>query len=284
LRAGKLLREPILHFLLIGVALFVIYGKVAAPDKAGTRIVVSQPMVDAIAREFQARWSRPPSEQELAGLVDSQIRDEILYREGLALGLDRDDPVIKRRIRQKLEIIAEEETTRDAPTDADLAAYLTSNAARFTRPPTISFEQIFFDGSGTPADVERAVAAARAAVARGADPATLGQRTMLPGRVDNTALDLVARDFGAEFAGRLASVPVGEWTGPLASGFGAHLVRVTERTPAALPPLATIRAQVVREWENERRTASLEESFRKLRDKYEIVVEMKLPAPGTAKP
>jgi hypothetical protein len=284
LRAGKLLREPILHFLLIGIALFVIYGKVAAPDKAGTRIVVSQPMVDAIGREFQARWSRPPSEQELAGLVDSQIRDEILYREGLALGLDRDDPVIKRRIRQKLEIIAEEETTRDAPTDADLAAYLTRNAARFTRPPTVSFEQIFFDGSGSPADVERAVAAARAAVTRGADPATLGQRTMLPGRVDNTALDLVARDFGAEFAGRLASVPVGEWTGPLASGFGAHLVRVTERTPAALPPLATIRAQVVREWENERRTASLEESFRKLRDKYEIVVETKLPAPGTAKP
>ena len=279
----SVLKEPILHFLLIGIALFVIHGKVAAPDKAGTRIVVSQPMIDDMAREFEARWSRPPGEQEMVHLVNARIRDEILYREGLALGLDRDDPMVKRRIRQKIEIVNEEQIARDTPTDADLSAYLARNAERFTRPPTITFDQIYFDGSGKPADVERAVAAARAAAMRGADPAVLGQRSMLPGHVDKLALDMVARDFGEQFAGRLATIPVDEWSGPIASGFGAHLVRVTERTPAALPPLAAIRAQVAREWENERRTISLDENYRKLREKYEVVIDVK-PPPGAPKP
>ena len=101
---------------------------------------VVESMVEGMALEYQKRWSRPPSEQELAGLVDAYVRDEILYREGVTLGLDRDDPVIKRRVRQKLEVIAEEQLARDAPTDADLAAYLEKNAERFARPGTVSFE------------------------------------------------------------------------------------------------------------------------------------------------
>ena len=279
----SVLKEPILHFLLIGIALFVVYGKVATPDKAGTRIVISQSMQEDMAREFQARWSRPPGEQEMARLVVARVRDEIAYREGLALGLDRDDPVVKRRIRQKLEIVDEERIARDAPTDADLTAYLSRNAERFMQPAMITFDQIYFDGSGKPADVERAVAAARVAVMRGANSAGLGQRTMLPGHVENMSLDLVARDFGADIAGRLATLPVGEWTGPIASGFGVHLVRVTAHAPAALPPLAAIRTQVAREWENERRTISLDENYRKLREKYDVVIDVKSPQ-GATKP
>jgi hypothetical protein len=124
----KLLREPVLHFLLIGVAIFVAYGLVGPPDREGNRIVVSRAIVDAMVREHEARWHRAPTEQELAGLVESHVRDEILYREGAALRLDRDDPVIKRRVRQKLEVIAEEQQARDAPTDVDLAAYLAQHA------------------------------------------------------------------------------------------------------------------------------------------------------------
>jgi hypothetical protein len=240
-------------------------------------------MQEDMAREYQARWSRPPGEQEMARLVDARIRDEIAYREGLALGLDRDDPVVKRRIRQKLEIVDEESIARDAPTDADLTAYLTRNSQRFMQPATITFDQIYFDGSGRQADIERAVAAARAAAMRGADPAGLGQRTMLPGHVENMSLDLVARDFGADFAGRLAKLPVGAWTGPIASGFGVHLVRVTAHAPAALPPLAAIRTQVAREWENERREIALDENYRKLREKYDVVIDVKAPQ-GAAKP
>ena len=202
-RARRLLQEPILHFLLIGIVLFVVYGKVAAPNRAGTSIVVSEAMVDEMAREHEARWTRKPSDQELAGLVDAYVRDEILYREGLALGLDRDDALIKRRVRQKFEIIAEEQSAREPPSDADLTAYITENEGRFLLPATVSFEQIFFDNARTPADVERAVAAARVALAHGADPRKLGQASMLPARVENAAQDLVARDFGTGFAGEV---------------------------------------------------------------------------------
>lgn len=239
-------------------------------------IVVSEAMVDDMAREHEARWSRKPSDQELAGLVDAYVRDEILYREGLALGLDRDDPLIKRRIRQKFEVIAEEQSAREAtPSDADLTAYMTENAGRFLLPATVSFEQIFFDNAGTAADIGRAVAAARVAMARGANPRKLGQASMLPRRVENAAQDLVARDFGAGFARQVETAPVGQWSGPIASSFGAHLVRVTARTPAALPKLDEIRQIVAREWESERRTSARNESYQTLRGNYTVVIEAK---------
>jgi hypothetical protein len=274
-RLKRLLHEPLLHFLLIGIALFVVYGKVAAPNRAGTSIVVSEAMVDEMAREHEARWTRKPSDQELAGLVDAYVRDEILYREGLALGLDRDDALIKRRVRQKFEVIAEEQSAREPPSDADLTAYITANEGRFLLPATASFEQIFFDNARTPADVERAVAAARVALAHGADPRKLGQASMLPGRIENAAQDLIARDFGTGFAGEVEAAPVGQWSGPIASSFGAHLVRVTARTPTALPELDRIRRIVAREWENERRTSSRTDSYQKLRSQYTVVIEAK---------
>jgi hypothetical protein len=274
LKFKSLLREPVLHFLLIGLLLFVAYGRLAPADKPGARIVVTQPMVDGLALEYRTRWSRPPSEQELAGLVDAYVRDEILYREGVAHGLDRDDPVVKRRVRQKLEVIAEEQLARDAPTDAELAAYLEKNAERFTRPGTVSFEQIYFAAATAAAEVE----AARAAAVRGSDPARLGQPTMLPPSVRNAPLDLAARDFGREFAAELEKQPLDTWAGPVPSAFGQHLVRVTARTPALTPPLAEVRAAVARDWENERRMASLAENYKSLRSRYAVVIEATLPA------
>jgi len=271
LQIKSVLKEPVLHFLLIGVAIFVAYALIAPRGKEGARIVVTQGVVDALVREHQARWQRPPAEQELAGLVEAYVRDEIMYREGTALGLDRDDPVIKRRVRQKLDVIAEEQSARDAPTDADLAAYLAQHADRFTRPGMISFEQIYLPSTATATEVE----AARVSAVRGADPARLGQPSMLPPRVENAPLDLAARDFGSGFAVDIVKLPLNEWAGPVRSGFGQHLVRVTARTPSVVPPLADVRQAVAREWENERRVASLSENYKKLRSQYEIVIEAK---------
>jgi hypothetical protein len=268
-----------LHFLLIGLLLFAAYGGLVPDRRSPARIVVTQALVEGMALEFRTRWSRPPSAQELAGLVDAHVREEILYREGVALGLDRHDPVIKRRVRQKLEVIAEEQGARDAPTEADLAEYLRQNAARFTRPATVSFEQIYFSAS-TPAAV---IEAARAAALRGSDPRRLGQPTMLPPRADAAPLDLAARDFGGEFAAALETLPLDTWVGPLASAFGQHLVRVSARTPAQAPPLAEVRAQVAREWENARRLAALEANYRTLRSGYDVVIEAALPSAEPAR-
>jgi hypothetical protein len=270
---ARLLREPLLHFLLIGIALFVVYGRLAPSRDDGARIVVSQAVVDHIAREYEARWFRPPGDEELSKLIEAHVRNEILYREGLALGLDRDDPVIKRRVRQKLEVIAEEQLARDTPTDAQLAEFLARNPERFRRPGTVSFQQVHFPATATTAELE----AARTAARNGADPAHLGQPSMLPSRADAVSLDLVARDFGLEFAAALAKLSSDTWTGPVRSALGLHLMRVTARTPTVVPPLDEVRSTVAREWEHERRVASLADNFDRLRGEYQVVIEATRP-------
>jgi len=190
--------------------------------------------------------------------------------------------VIKRRVRQKLEIMSEEQTASAAPTDAELSAYMTQNTARFIRPAMLSFEQIFFDGAASVSEVKRAVAAAKAALARGADPTRLGQSTLLPRSADQLSVELLARDFGAGFAKHLAAVPIGEWTGPVASSLGAHLVKVSARANTTLPPLDEVRQQVTHEGESERRERSRTDNYRTLRERYEVVIEPNLPPAGAS--
>jgi PPIC-type PPIASE domain len=266
-----IVREPLLHFLLIGLGLFVLYGLVSPGDSASRTITISQGQVEDLRRQYAALWGGPPTAVQLSALIEAQVRDEVLYREGMAQGLGTDDPVIKRRIRQKVEVMAEEEGSDEAPTDAVLDAYLRSHRAKFVTPAKLSFEQIYFNPQGP--DTPESVAAARAKLAAGASPGSYGQPTMLPARVTTTDADLVARDFGAEFATAVAKLPVGQWSGPLGSGVGVHLVKLTALQPPAIPPLADIRPAVTREWENDRRVAANEASYKRARAKYDVVVE-----------
>jgi hypothetical protein len=270
----RVLREPLLHFLLLGLALFLYYGRVAPDDDGGRHIVVSQALADLLATQFQATWNRPPTPGELQGLVESYIRDEILYREGKSLGLDQDDAVIKRRVRQKLDVMIEESIAQSPPADADLQAYLDANAETFRKPPVVSFEQVYF-GAADSDDAK--IAIARAALQQGADPASFGQPTLLPARQDQVPLDLVARDFGNEFAEALAGLAVGEWSAPLNSGFGMHLVRLNAVEPAQLPALDAVRDVVAREWENARRKRAHAAALAGLRKQYTVEVQARLP-------
>jgi hypothetical protein len=276
MRIQKLLAEPMLHFLLIGIALFAIYQWKAPVDSDRRRIVITQGVVDDLVTQHVAARGREPSSTELNHLIESYVRDEILYREGVKLGLDRDDIVVKRRVRQKIEMIAEEDASTRAPTDADLSAYLTANQARFVQPAILTFEQVFIGASTSGPGVVQAVAVTRAALRTGTDPEELGKPTLLPSRMTLTPADLVARDFGASFAAALESAPVGEWVGPIDSSFGAHYVRVSDRRPAVAPPLTAVRDQVVREWENERRQRARNDAYKKMRGDYQISIETKL--------
>jgi hypothetical protein len=273
MRIQKFLGEPMLHFLLIGVALFGAYRWVSPGDSGGRRIVITQGVVDDLVTQHVAARGREPSITELNHLIESYVRDEILYREGVRLGLERDDIVVKRRVRQKIEMIAEEDASTRAPTDADLSAYLVANPARFVQPAILTFEQVFIGESGP--GVVHAVALTREALRRGADAEELGKPTLLPHRMTRTPADLVAREFGASFSAALENVPVGEWVGPIDSSFGAHYVRVTERTPAVAPQLAAVRDHVVREWENERRQRARNDAYTKMRGEYQVSIETK---------
>src|SRR3954452_24975008 len=253
MRLRQLVREPMLHFLLIGVALFGAYRWVSPRDSGGRRIVITQGVGDDLVTQHVAAKGRYPSPAELNHLIESYVRDEILYREGVKLGLERDDIVVKRRVRQKIEMIAEEDAATRAPTDTDLSAYLAANQARFVQPALLTFEQVFIGESRSGPGVVHIVAVTHEALRKGADPAELGKPTLLPHRMTRTPADLVARDFGASFAAALETVPVGEWVGPIDSSFGAHYVRVSDRTPAAAPQLAAVRGPVLREWEHARR-------------------------------
>ena len=276
MRIRRLLGEPMLHFLLIGIGLFAAYQWMAPVDSDGRRIVITRGVVDDLVTQHVAARGREPSSAELNHLVESYVRGEILYREGVRLGLDRDDIVVKRRVRQKIEVIAEEDASTRAPTDADLSAYLTANQARFVQPAILTFEQVFLGHAASGPEVVQAVAITREGLRSGTDPEKLGKPTLLPRRMTRTPADMVARDFGASFADALENVPIGEWAGPIDSSFGAHYVRVADRTPAAAPHLAAVRDQVVREWENERRQRARDDAYTKMRGEYQVSIETKL--------
>lgn len=273
MRIRRLLAEPILHFLLLGVALFAAYRWVAPGEADGRRILVTDGVVNDLVAQHRAAKGREPTAAELNRLIESHVRDEILYREGVTRGLDRDDIVVKRRVRQKLEVMAEEEASTGAPTDAELSAYLVANQARFVQPALLTFEQVFLGQATSGPTVVHAVAVTREGIRNGTDPQRLGKASLLPQRMTQTPADLVARDFGEPFAAALARVAVGEWVGPIASSFGAHYVRVSDRIPAVAPTLASVRDQVVREWENERRQRARHDAYTKMRSRYEVSIE-----------
>src|SRR5688572_844652 len=192
MRFRTLLGEPTLHFLLIGIVLFVAYRWMAPGDSAG-RIVITQGVVDDLVTQHVAARGREPSSTELNHLIESYVRDEILYREGVKLGLDRDDIVVKRRVRQKIEVIAEEDASTRVPTDADLSAYLKANQARFVQPAILTFEQVFLGQSTAGGGVVHAVAVTLEDLRNGTNALELGKPTLLPHRMTGAPADLVAR-------------------------------------------------------------------------------------------
>ena len=270
------LREPLLHFLLIGAALFALYRTVGSQGNAPQEIIVSEAQVEALATNFARTWMRPPTAGEIRGLVDDYIKEEIYYREALALGLDRDDTVIRRRLRQKMEFVSDDSAAAREPTDAELAQFLHAYADRFADPPSLSFRQEVYSserrGESATADARRALARVNAAPAsRAAEPS--GDPSLLPPQMTDVTSRDVANVFGEAFAAELEGGALDRWIGPVESPFGAHLVRISSRTAGRLPPLAEIRPAVIREWQAAQRRATDDARYEALRSKYDVRVE-----------
>jgi hypothetical protein len=270
-------QEPLLHFLLIGAALFVVYQlKSGGESTAPREIVITESRVEALAENFARTWMRPPTAQELRGLVEDHVAEEVYYREAIAMGLDRDDTVIRRRLRQKMEFISEDVAASVEPGDAELQAYLDRHAEKFVEPPRLSFQQVFVSterrGEAARRDAERILGELNAG--RGAaDPQQLGDPTLLPPAMGAASPQEIVNTFGTEFAEQVDEAPVGQWSGPLVSGFGLHLVKVDERQADRRPTLADIRPIVVREWQAEQRQEANAAFLAQLRAKYDVRVE-----------
>ena len=272
-----LFREPLLQFLVLGAALFGLFGMFGKKNEAEApaKIVISAARVATLADGFARTWRRPPTEQELQGLVDNYIREEVFYREGRAAGLDRDDVVIRRRVRQKMEFLAEDMAAVE-PSEQQLAAYLASHSERFRIQERLTFHHVFLSKSRRGSAIENDVKQVSNALVRipGAeDAAALGDPFLLGEDFRSLSQSDVARTFGEDFAKQLSAVEQGRWQGPIRSSFGLHFVFVDERAPANLPPLDAVRQAVHKEWLNDRRLEAEQTLYRKLLDRYEIVVE-----------
>jgi len=265
----RLLREPLLHFLLLGALLFSLYGALhrGAPDE----ILVDRSRVESLSAQFQRAWQRPPTADELKGLIDTWVREEVFYREGLAQRLDRDDPVVRRRVAQKLTAMADAQTSAEA-SPAEMQAWLDAHADVYRLQPSYSLRQVYFDPARQGKRLDAAITAARSALARGAKEMP-GDATMLPDTLESASSTEIARVFGNEFAAALANLPVGEWQGPIASEFGIHLVMVGARQPGRLPALADVKATVQRDLLRARVEQSGETYYQSLRQRYAVRVE-----------
>lgn len=273
----RLLREPLLHFLLIGTALFMLYGALNRGRSDAPRdIVISETRVEALAESFATVWMRPPTSEEIKGLIEDYIAEEIYYREATAMGLDQDDTVIRRRLRQKMEFISEDAATAAEPTDTELRAYLAAHPEKFLSPAELTFVQVYFSTDKRGDKARPAAEQLLAELQAGRGPAILsdaGDPTLLPGDMQSASPQAIANTFGSEFATQILEEPVGQWTGPLQSGFGLHLVRVDDRKSDAMPAFEQIRPLVLREWQSGQRTEFNKAFLDGLRARYDIRVE-----------
>jgi hypothetical protein len=273
----KLIGEPLFHFLLLGAVIFLLAGRVRGGRVgSGDKIVVTQSGIESMVVGFSRTWMRPPTQEELQGLVDDYVREEVLYREAKAMGLDQDDVIVRRRMRQKFEFLAEDLAARTGPpTDQELEAYLRQHADKYSEEASFSFEHIFLsrEKRGASADAEATAMLARLSDKGAIDIEKLGDAFLLPSQFEKTSAGETARLFGEKFTNELTKTQLGTWAGPIESSYGLHLVRVNARIPEVAPPLANVRESVLRDLLSDRRKQELDTQYEKLRARYTVVVD-----------
>lgn len=273
---SKILREPFVHFVLIGLALFVLFAAVNndyAPDD--DTILVTQGKVQNLITIFSKTWQRPPTEKELEGLIEDHIKEEVFYREALRMGLDSDDVIIRRRMRQKMEFVADDLSSLIEPTDDELSDYLEAYPDKFEVPPRYSFRQVYISPEGKGGDFDGYCDNILNQLRSGqpADFASLSDPLMLKSVfVDVTPFD-IRRSLGIDFADALATTPQNSWEGPIRSGLGFHMVNIYHYVPPRAPSLDEVRPEVERDLMNDRRLETLEAFYQGLKSNYEVVIE-----------
>jgi len=271
----KLIREPLVHFLLLGVLIFAAYGWVKRDQQSADEIVVSRGQQQHLMTMFSRTWQRQPTPQEYQGLLKDYIREEIAYREGKAMGLDQGDTIIRRRMRQKLELLTDEIVSFTKPSDEDLQQYLDENPEPFRLEPRMDLRQVYIslDKRGADADAYAVEILEQLKSKPQTDWKALGDSLPLPSGFTVARLGEIARNFGSQFADSLLKLEQGEWIGPILSGYGLHLVRIDAYVPARDPELIEVRDKVKIEWLEQRRRNATDELYKRLAEKYSIDIE-----------
>ncbi len=266
--AEKILREPLVHFLLAGAAISAVLSWQGAPDDPASRSIhLTREDQARLAVNFAQVMGRPPTDQELSALTDQWLREEVLYREAVRLGLDQGDAVVRKRLAQKMDVIAASAADAETPDEATLTKWLKTHPDRFAQDMALTFDQLYFTSRG------RAVVA-RTLLGGGADWTKVGDPVLLPARFDSASRAAVNAEMGDDFTRALESQTSGEaWQGPVESALGWHLVRLRAKEPGVLPPLAAIRGRVEDDWRAETGRVRQDAAYRTLRDAYRVRID-----------
>ncbi len=272
------LQEPLLHFALLGALIFAANAWRASrrpAENEAAKIEVNAAVIERLRAGHERQFGRGPDADELRGLVTAHIREEVLYREALALGLDREDTIVRRRLAQKMEFLTDDIATAAEPDDAAVLEFFEKNAARYSKPGRVSFRHVYFsrEKRGAGAEAEAEAAEALAALAKGASDDEMGDSFLHGFEFVEREQDDVGAAFGPDFATQHAAQPAGEWRGPVESSYGLHLVRVEARTEPRAVTLDEVRETLLRDYYDERRRTANREVFEKLRDRYQVTVD-----------
>lgn len=281
----QILKEPLLHFLLLGALVFAASSLVSSrPGGDAGRIVITQGQLASMWDSFTNTRQREPTAEEWQGLIRQRVREEVFYREALALGLDKDDLIIRRRLQQKMQFISDDVAARPQPTEVELTVYLQAHPDSFRVDPRFTFRQVFLDpdkeGKSLAHDSAQLLARLNEKGDQ-ADISTLGDAVMLNHQYDALPASEIARLFGDKFAKTLDGLPLGQWQGPIESAYGVHLVFVSQKLPGRVPALAEVRDAVHREWDDANRLQANEKFYQDLLKHYTVTVES--PEPQSAK-
>lgn len=277
---ARILRDPLFHFMLIGALLFGLNAFFAEEGGNRHELVVSQSRIDHLAAIFERRWQRQPTRAELDRLVENFVREEVLYREALKMGLDSDDTVIRRRLRMKMEFLARDLVDAVEPGDRVLQAYFAKHADKYQRPAEFSFQHIYF-GHERRGSLDSEIETARARLHEGVPPEQIGDTTLLQRRYTAETGSRVGRLFGEGFAAQLSKLPEGEWVGPVRSAYGTHLVYLEHYLPQRPAEFAEVRAAVLRDWQADERKSILQAQYEAYRSGYDVRIEGEIPAPDS---
>lgn len=275
---ARLLREPLVQFLLVGVALFGAWHIVRPADAArgpANRIVITEDDLKQMAFVWVSQGRPPPTAQQLQGLVETKVREEVLYREAIALGLDKDDTIVKRQLARKMDFLAEDLSKLEEPKPGELRTWYGDNKARFALPARATFRHLYFSpdrrGARARADAEGALAQVAGKPIEAA-AASIGDPFMFQGFYGDRSFEVIAKEFGPPFARALAGVAPGAWAGPIESGYGWHLVFVDAMTPERVPDFDEIEAEVKTAWIEDNREQTRARLYESMRARYEIVL------------
>jgi hypothetical protein len=269
-------REPLLHFGVLGAAIFGVHAWMAPAPQTDVRPVIEVPagQVERLADVWRRQWQRQPTEAELRTVVEHRVREEVLYRQALALGLEKDDSMIRQRLAQKVQFLSEDIAEVADPDDATLRRFFEERAAAYVEPSALTFSHVYLSrerrGPALDVDAKRSLAV----LGREPDAASgLGDPFVLPLDFRRTSAVDVASQLGQDFAAALRDLPIGSWQGPIASPYGLHLVLVRERTEGRRPALAEVRAAVLHDYHRAKRDEANRGLLEDLRARYRIVVD-----------